>query len=284
MSNKTIFYFVIFVISSQFLFSQQKLAIWENFAPGTEGRENQEEWGVENKLVRNVFQPDISVYLPSEAEKPTTAILVCPEGGYRQVEMRKEGYRLAEWLSKNNIAAFVLKYRLDPQEALQDANRAMSFIRSKADEFNIDPDKLGVMGFSAGAHLTFNLSMNNVEKDYFDSIDSIYSKPNFFIGVYGGYVNLIDLSLESIEKTTEQDNPGLPPTFLVHVGNDSRVPVERSVNLYLKLKKMGVPAELHVYEYGEHGFAIETNRGDNVTSTVNSWKARLWEWLRINNF
>ena len=284
MKKQTI-YLIILLCSYSFQTSaQQKISIWSGLAPGTEDRENTEYWNEDSTSVREVFQPDLTIFLPAEPVKHATAVLICPGGGYNQVVIKKEGYKLAKWLNENNITAFVLKYRLDPKEALRDAQRAISFIRSRADEYNIDANKIGVMGFSAGAHLSFNLCVNNSQKTYFDMADSVSSRPDFFVGVYSSYRGIVDLSLEAIENATEDDNPNLPPTFLVHAGNDTKAPVFGSVLLYLKLKKMGVPAELHVYEFGEHGFAIETNRGDKITSTVNSWKDRLLEWMKIKEF
>ena len=258
-------------------FAQEKISIWNGLAPGTEDRENTEYWNEYSTNVREVFQPDLTLFIPENSDSTLTAVLICPGGGYNQVVMNKEGYKLAQWLNENNIAAFVLKYRLDPKEALQDARRAMSFIRSKADEFNIDKSKIGIMGFSAGAHLSCNLAFNHESKTEVDDIDSFSSRPDFLVGIYGVY--------NRIENYTENssNDSDLPPMFLVHAGNDSKVPVTESINLYTYLHKIGVSAELHIYEYGEHGFALETNRGDEITSTVNSWSERLLEWMKLNN-
>lgn len=189
--------------------------------------------------------------------------------------MEKEGYKVARWLNENGIAAFVLKYRLNRDEALRDAQRAVSVIRKDADKYGIDKNKIGVIGFSAGAHLACNLAMNYLDRKYYDSIDIVSSRPDFWIGVYGVYKGTYGISGKS--KVIENS----PPAFLVHAGNDSKVPVLSSVELYIDLKKNGVPAELHVYEQGEHGFALEEGRGAAIKSTVTDWSKRCIEWLKL---
>lgn len=245
----------------------QVVNIWPNLAPGSESAENKEEW-TKNKDVSKVYQPDVTVFLPEEISGLLPAVIVFPGGGYRKLVMEKEGYKVARWLNKNGFVAFVLKYRLDPDDALRDAQRAVSLIRHDAEEYHIDVHKIGVMGFSAGAHLAGNLAMNFQNRKRFDGVDDISSRPDFWISVYGGF------GKKKIQKNT-------PPAFLVHAGNDSKVPVQGSLELYTELKKKGISAELHVYEQGEHGFALETNRGPAVTSTVTGWSERMLEWLKV---
>jgi acetyl esterase/lipase len=194
--------------------------------------------------------------------------------------MEKEGYKVARWLQENGTAAFVLKYRLDPREALRDAQRAVSLIRKEAEKYGIDENKIGVIGFSAGAHLAGNLVENNEDRISYDEIDAVSSRPDFWVGVYGIYGDFGGSGNHRSIKEFEA-HKDIPPTFLVHAGNDSRVNVLGSVELYIALKEKGVPAELHVYEEGEHGFALETDRGPEVTSTVTDWSKRLLEWLKV---
>lgn len=261
----------------------QRIMLWDNGAPGTETKENNEQWNDKKTKVTNIYQSDLTIYLPENSEKVSPAIIVCAGGGYSQIVIEKEGYKLARWLQKNNIAAFVLKYRLNPNEALMDAQRAISLVRSKAEEFNIEKNNIGIMGFSAGAHLSYNLCVNYNNKKYNDIIDSVSSRPDFWVGVYGGYSRVLQLNEENSKKARESTDLNIPPSFLVHAGNDIRVPVDESVSLYLKLKELNVPAELHIYEFGEHGFALETDRGEKITSTVNNWSQRLLEWLKIRS-
>ena len=248
--------------------------IWPNLAPGSEDLKNTEEWR-DGKSVINVYQPELTVFLPDNVDSKTPAILICPGGGYRQVVMEKEGYKIAKWLNDNNIAAFVLKYRLEPTDALRDAQRAISVLRSNASLYNIDENKIGVIGFSAGAHLSCNLAMHFQHKKKVDRIDDFSSKPNFWVGIYGSYGNF-----SNSQKKYEASNLDIP-TLLIHAGNDSKVPVSSSIEMYKYLHEKGAPVELHVYEQGEHGFALETNRGMAITSTVHSWSQRCIEWMKV---
>jgi Esterase/lipase len=196
-------------------------------------------------------------------------MLVFPGGGYKKLTMRKEGYSIANWAAENGIAAFVLKYRLDRKDALRDAQRAMSFIRSNAAEYNIDKDKIGTIGFSAGAHLSANLAINHDERENTDKIDAASAKPNFWIPIYGGFWQIFGQPGKFIPLNE------LPPTFIVHASNDSKAPVSSSINLFSRLHEQNVPVEMHIYAQGEHGFALERGRGETTTSTVDNWSPAL---------
>jgi acetyl esterase/lipase len=249
----------------------QVVPIWPGLAPGSEGVTDEEQW-VDGREVSDVYQPDLTLFLPENRVTPSPAVLVFPGGGYRKVFMEKEGYKIARWLNENGIAAFVLKYRLDRDEALRDAQRGLALVRHGAGAYGIDKNKIGVIGFSAGAHLAGNLVANHQDRERHDAIDDVSSRPDFWISVYGAYRDII----------RDADNPGnIPPAFLVHAGDDSRVPATVSVELYTLLSEAGVPAELHIFEQGEHGFALETDRGAAVTSTVTSWSERLLAWFKV---
>lgn len=252
----------------------QTLKIWPNLAPGSEGLPDNEQWN-ESNAVTNVYQPNLTLFLLPKQEKPSPVVLVFPGGGYRNIVMEKEGYKVAKWLNENGISAFVLKYRLNRNEALRDAQRAMCVIRANAEKFDIDGNKIGLIGFSAGGHLAGNLVMNHASREITDDIDTISARPDFWIGVYGTYGDIYG------PGGRFRDRPNLPPAFLVHAGNDSKVSVLASVELYSDLKQKGVPAELHVYEQGEHGFAVERNRDQATNSTVNDWTNRCIEWLKL---
>ena len=276
MQKRVITYFLLLYMISLTLKAQtQVIKIWPGLAPGSENTENKEKW-TESKSVSNVYQPDLTVFLPEHQTRLAPAVIVFPGGGYQTVVMGKEGYKVAAWLNENGIIAFVLKYRLNIDEALRDAQRAMSLVRRDAKKYGIDENKIGVIGFSAGAHLAGNLVMNYPNPKYYDPFDSVSSRPDFWIGVYGGPYN----NMYNADETFKiKEN--IPPAFLVHAGNDSKVPVMYSVQLYIDLKKNGVPAELHIYEQGEHGFALEKNRGAAITSTVDHWSRRCIDWLRV---
>lgn len=244
-----------------------KIKIWPNLAPGTENRENTERWEADSSEVYEVYQPDLTLYLTENADRPAPAVIVCAGGGFRKIVLEKEGYKIARWFNKNNISAFVLKYRLNPAEALEDIKQAMSMIRSKSEEFHIDKNKIGVIGFSAGAHLAGDFAMNYETPDL---------RPDFWIGVYGHYEKR-----DSNQSYTNLVNQNSPPAMFIHAGDDYRVPASNSVNLYSAYLKHRVPAELHIYEKGDHGFALETNRGAAIASTANSWSARCIEWLKV---
>ena len=250
---------------------EQVVKIWPELAPGSEGRADQEQW-VEGREVSDVYQPDLTVFLPEKRQLPSPAMLVFPGGGYQKVVMEKEGYKIARWLNEKGIAAYVLKYRLDRDEALRDAQRAVSLVRHDADLYGIDKNRIGVIGFSAGAHLAGNLVANHQDRERYDQIDDVSSMPDFWVSVYGAYRDII-------RDTDNTDD--IPPAFLVHAGDDSRVSAAVSVDLYSQLSEAGIPAELHVYEQGEHGFALETDRGPAVTSTVAAWSNRLLAWLKV---
>lgn len=268
MKSKHLFYIIIFFTVSFSLKAQNEvIKIWPELAPGSENIENKEQWR-DNRSVTNVYQPDLTVFYASGQAKPTPAVVIFPGGGYNQVVMAKEGYNIAEWLNEQGITAFVLKYRLNRDAALRDAQRAMSLIRSNAAKFNIDRNKLGVIGFSAGAHLAGNLSSNYLNRQYYDSIDIESSRPDFMIGVYSSYQGI-------------KCHENFPPTFLVHAGNDLKAPVQGCVELYLSLCENKIPVEMHIYEHGGHGFALEKDRGEAITSTVMDWSSRCIEWLKL---
>jgi acetyl esterase/lipase len=264
----------LFAISFSTLSQTQVIKIWPKLAPGSEKLEDKEQW-TEDKCVSNVYQPDLTVCLPVHQNGFCPALVIFPGGGYQKIDIKKEGYKIAKWLNENGIAAFVLKYRLNPNDALRDAQRAMSLIRKDAVKYKIDGNKIGVIGFSAGAHLAGNLVVNCYNHENYDAIDTVSSRPDFWVGVYGGYDDIFSEDVKSEEPVN------IPPAFLVHAGDDSKAPVIGSVELYIHLKKRGVPAELHIYEQRKHGFALEENRGAATTSTVLDWSRRFLEWLKV---
>ncbi|WP_297085890.1 alpha/beta hydrolase [uncultured Draconibacterium sp.] len=268
MRNKQlIFAFLFSTLSFGVQAQHEVIKIWPKLAPGSENIENKEQLK-SNKSVTNVYQPDLTVFVTKHQSELTPAIIICPGGGYNQVVMAKEGYKIAKWFNENGITAFVLKYRLNRETALRDAQRAMSLIRSDAAKYNIDKNKIGVIGFSSGAHLAGNLSSNYLHKDNYDSIDNESSRPDFMIGIYSSYQGI-------------KAHENFPPTFLVHAINDPKAPVEGCVELFKNLNKNMVPVEMHIYEHGGHGFALETDKGEATTSTVKDWSSRCIEWMKL---
>lgn len=248
-----------------------------------------------------VTNPTLSVFLPKEIKPNQTAVLIFPGGGYSHLSMDKEGTKVAEWLNTLGIAAFVLKYRL-PSDLimknkslgpLQDAQEALRYLRSNAAKWNIDPNKIGTIGFSAGGHLASTLATHFDDKVY-ESKFSISARPDFSILIYpvismesgithkGSQTSLLgkDPSQELINAFSNEKKitSETPPTFLVHTSDDNAVVPENSIHYYLALKKKNIPAELHIYETGGHGFGL------GVKNTSQFWTNDCTEWLKINRY
>jgi acetyl esterase/lipase len=262
----------------------EKIALWSGPAPGTEGRENTEQVAA-NGNISAVFQPELTYYPSPNQTTPAPALLVCPGGGYRNVVIEKEGTRIALFFQKRGFAVFVLKYRLAPAEAVQDARRAMRVIRSQAAKYKIDPTKLGVVGFSAGGHLSANLALNHAQSDTQDETDKLSARPDFCAPIYGVLEPLNPANYEpgrfpalyAIKSLKDSAASDVPPMFLAHAVDDKTVPVEQSLNFFVALKAKGIPAELHLYEKGGHGFALETDR-----SYASSWGEAFILWLKAH--
>lgn len=240
-------------------------------------------------------QPRITVFLPKERETQT-AVVVCPGGGYGMLAVDHEGKQIAQWLNNLGIAAFMLEYRLGPKyhhpSQLLDAQRALRYVRSHADEYHLDAHRIGIWGFSAGGHLA---AMAGTMFDVGDSaakdpIDRVSSRPDFLILDYAltdrlgsasnySYENLLGKNPDP--KRLAEVTPVLhvthetPTTFLVHSDDDEVVLPQNSINFYLALKKAGVPAELHIYRYGGHGYGLAP-----FDPVLSSYALRLADWLR----
>lgn len=261
----------------------QELLLWEGGAPGALGNADAD-------------KPTITAY-PAPRGSSGTAVVVAPGGGYGGLAMEHEGRQLAYWFNAMGVTAFVLKYRLGPRYhhpiELGDAQRAIRIVRSRAAEFNIVPDRIGMMGFSAGGHLasTAATHFDAGTPDATDAIDRAGSRPDFLILGYpvisfdpaithaGSLRNLLgdtpDPKLVTDLSNDLQVTPETPPTFLFHTTNDAGVPVENSVRFFLALKKSKVPAEMHLFENGPHGVGMALS--DPVLST---WPNLLMNWMR----
>lgn len=265
--------------------AQPAIPLWANGAPGALGS-------------ADVDRPIITPYLPPEGKANGTAVIVFPGGGYQHLSMEKEGSDVANWLAGTGVTAFVVRYRLGPTYhhpiELGDAQRAIRIVRSRASEWNVDPRRLGIIGFSAGGHLASSAGTHydagNASNS--DPIERVSSRPDFMLLMYpvitfrdtvlmhrGSRDNLIgktpDPALVQLLSNETQITRDTPPTFLVHSTDDRTVPVENSIMFYEALKAKGVPAEMHIFEYGGHGFGLAPN-----DVTLGAWTTLAEGWIR----
>jgi acetyl esterase/lipase len=264
-----------------------QIVLWEGGAPNAVGKEP-------------LDIPTLTAFPAPEQIATGTAIVVCPGGGYSHLADIKEGSDVARWLNSLGISAFVLKYRLgmryhQPNQLL-DAARAVRTVRARAPQWNVDPKRIGILGFSAGGHLaaTLGTHYDPGKSDTKDEIDRVSSRPDLMILVYP-VVTMGDLTHKGSKLNLLGDNPSpeliklysnelqvtkeTPPTFLVHAVTDTAVPVENSLLFADALRRAGVPFEIHLYERGPHGFGLAPN--DPVLAT---WTERCADWLRIHDF
>jgi len=249
---------------------------------------NQEEVDA-NEHISFVIEPTIEVYLPARAHATGKAVLICPGGGYRNLSWTKEGTDIAKFLNGKGIAGIVLKYRLPENESneiphkspLMDAQRAMEIIRANAKEWKLDSGKVGIMGFSAGGHLASTLGTQYTPE----------TKPNFMVLIYPVVTMKNDFTHQGSRQNLLGDDPSeelvnyysaelnvtkdTPPTFIVHSEDDGAVPVENSIQLYLALKEKKVPAEMHLFPSGGHGYGLAIGRGRQEI-----WPELLSGWLK----
>ena len=243
-----------------------------------------------------VDKPKITVYLAPADRATGAAVVVCPGGGYRVVAADHEGKQIAEWLSSLGVSAFVLQYRLGERyrhpAPLQDAQRAIRTVRSRAKEWRVDPRRIGILGFSAGGHLasTSATHFDDGRPDAADPVDHESSRPDFAVLCYavisledppahaGSRRNLLgdapDPALVVLLSNEKQVTPRTPPTFLWHTADDSAVPVENSLLFFEALRKAGVAGELHVFPHGRHGLGLAP--GDPA---VSQWPRLCAVWM-----
>ncbi len=259
--------------------------LWSGGAPGALGNEDSD-------------QPSLTIFLPVKNQANGTGVIVCPGGGYGALASNHEGRQIANWLNSLGITAFVLKYRLGPRYhhpvELGDAQRAIRLVRAHATEYGIVPDRVGVMGFSAGGHLaaTMGTHFDNGDATASDPIQRAGSRPDFLVLGYpvisfttpythqGSLHNLLgenpDPKLMQSLSNELQVTPQTPPTFLFHTTEDKTVPVENSVLFYLALRKAGVAAEMHIFERGPHGVGLALR-----DPALAMWPELLANWFRL---
>jgi acetyl esterase/lipase len=259
--------------------------LWASGAPGALGNEDSD-------------QPSLTIFLPVKNQANGTGVIVCPGGGYGALASNHEGRQVANWLNSLGIAAFVLEYRLGPRYhhpiELGDAQRAIRLVRGHASAYGVTPDRLGVMGFSAGGHLaaTTGTHFDNGNAADPDPMQRASSRPDFLVLGYpvisfttpythqGSLRNLLgdnpDPKLTQSLSAELQVTPETPPTFLFHTTEDKTVPVENSVLFYLALRKAGVAAEMHIFERGPHGVGLALR-----DPALALWPELLANWFRM---
>lgn len=254
--------------------------------PDAPDRQSEEVLDLEKTHVSNVHTPTLTVFVPKKECANGTAVVICPGGGYGVLAIQKEGYAIAQWFNDLGVTAFVLKYRLKEYKypaAQTDALTAIAYVREHADHYNIDPKRIGIMGFSAGGHVCSSAGTH---------FDSEKNRPDFLILIYpvismqkglthgGSRHNVLgeNPSQELIDLTSNemQVTPQTPPAFLVHTTEDGAVKWENSVLFYLALKKNKVPAEMHIYEKGDHGYGMEPRDFPAATD----WPKQCRQWLQ----
>jgi endo-1,4-beta-xylanase len=263
-----------------------EIHLWPDGAPGFESRANEQEVVTMREepdiapfpVTSNIQNPSITPFLPPTGTIPTAAVIVAPGGAHRFLTMDREGYDVGKFLSEHGIAAFVLKYRLAHDtnsvykvevHALQDAQRAIRLIRSRAKEWNINTNAVGILGFSAGGEVAELAAMryDDAITNAADPVDQISSRPDFQALIYPGNSASIVVNSNS------------PPAFLV-CASDDRPDISQGLpNVYLKFKAAHVPVELHIYTLGGHGFGIRDR-----PMAVSSWQFRLYDWMNDMGF
>jgi endo-1,4-beta-xylanase len=260
----------------------QSVPLWPKGAPGSEGKNAEEtvrltETG--EQVVSGVHRPSITPYLAAQEKATGAAVIVIPGGGHAELWMDHEGYNVGRFLSEHGVSAFVLKYRLAREKGstytidgneLPDVQRAIRLVHSHAAEWNVDPARIGVMGFSAGGELALLASTryDRGEADATDPVDRQSSRPAFEALLYPAIPSDLKLSKET------------PAAFLVCGAKDRPDIAEGLPKLYLELKKAGVRAELHVYAGAGHGFGLRESNGPPVSG----WPQLFLEWLDVQGF
>lgn len=263
----------------------QLLPLWSGAAPGAQG-------------TADADVPAITVFLPRSMAPGTPAMIVCPGGGYTNLAANHEGRQVANYLNSLGMAAFVLRYRLGPKYhhpvQLGDAQRAIRTVRATAAQWRIDPARIGIMGFSAGGHLSMTAStmFDAGNPDATDPIDRVSSRPDFAVLGYPVISMTAAWTHQGSKRSLLGDSPDpelasrlsgekavtkeTPPTFIFQTNQDAAVPAENSVHYYLALRQAGVPAEMHVFERGPHGVGLANN-----DPALSAWSGLLANWLRL---
>lgn len=276
-----------FFLISQTVFSQSpSIPLFPQGAPGDsvslieKSDSNGDQVGGKSVLrMTDVSSPEITIYPAQGKSKSDAAMIVCPGGGYNILAYDLEGTEICQWLNHLGITAVLLKYRVPRRKGrakheapLQDAQRAISYVRANAPTLHLNPHKIGIMGFSAGAHLSAMASNHFTQRTYlpFDKTDSLSCRPDFCLLVYPAYLSARNFQLAPEITVT----PDTPPTMIVQA-EDDRYFINSSLFYYYALKEAGVSATLHLYSKGGHGYGIR-----HTGASVNRWPERAQDWFR----
>ncbi len=284
-------FFIPFIMSAQ----DKTLKVWPNGAPNDNGMKEPEE-KYDGVRVRNVSEAEMYVYLPEKDKNTGAAVVICPGGGYWIEAMDHEGFDMAKWLQSKGIAGIVLKYRLPYSHheiPSGDARQTMRIVRANANEWGIDPNKIGIAGSSAGGHLasTAGTVFDLGNKQSADPIEKMSCRPDFMLLLYpvisfneaighmGSRKNLIgegnDWKLARQYSNELNVTKDTPPTFLILADDDKTVLPQNSVDFYLALKKFDIPAEMHIFQEGGHGFGMTKKN-----LPVDQWPDLFYNWLK----
>ena len=288
---------VLFLIVSIHLEAQQIVDLYPDSIPNSKPYLMKEMVTAENGQIswyRNVSKPTLTIYQPEKEIATGAAVIICPGGGYSGESYLREGTLIAEAFVRKGIAAFILKYRLPSDSImidksigpLQDAQQAIKTVRQHASEWKLDAAKIGIMGFSAGGHLA-STTGTHFNKSYIPNAENISLKPNFMILVYpvismkdeiahqGSRQNLLgkDPSMEQVSLFSNElhISSNTPPTWITHTGDDTVVSVENSIRFYQNLVRNKVPAEMHLFPKGNHGFVLSL--------PTDEWMQPLFDWM-----
>jgi len=288
------------IIAMHNTYAQTTINLYDGIVPNSKPYATKELWDPQSNgdtIVHFTSQPTLTLFLPDKKIATGAAVVICPGGGYWVTSIVKEGFAIAREFNKWGIAAFVVKYRMPEDSAmadkkigpLQDAQRAMQLVRTRAKEWNIDANKVGIMGFSAGGHLA-STAATHFNHSYIENSNNISLRPDFSILIYPvisfqdsiGHLGsrdrligkkptkqLLDSFSNELQVTAQT-----PPTFLVHATDDDAVPVQNSIVFYEALLQHKVEAEMHIYKAGGHGF------GMNNPTTKDLWMESCKNWMQ----
>jgi len=298
---KTIKWFFLFwlflTIALQVAGQPLRLKVWPSGPPSGNGITTPEET-LEGGRIANVSEAEIFTYLPDKEKRSGLAVVICPGGGYRYLAMQHEGHELARWLADRGIAGVVLKYRMPnghPAVPGDDARRALRIVRSEAAQWGIDPSKVGIAGSSAGGHLAATVStrFDGGNTSSADPVESFSSRPDFTLLLYpvismkeelthlGSRKNLLGEGLHpdlaALYSNEMQVDKQTPPAFIVLADNDKTVAPGNSVLYYDALKSCGIPAEMHLFALGGHGFGMRKNN-----LPADQWPELFVGWLKAS--